>query len=608
LASPTLLRLSIVIGALVAGCGSWLRWAPRFVQDEEVEVAAAVAVAITCCGALAWAVRPRQASWLRWGLAPAAWLIAAGVFLAANAGAPTARFELMGPVLELAGGMCLLTGLLEAGCARGLKPRLRPRPGPKTSVRGANGRSRKAAELVAGDRILLRADAPLPVDVRLRAGQGFVDTSEVDGHGAPMSVGPGSELMAGSVPKGGELEAEVLADHGHSFQTIRARTLESLLPELGVLEPEDRALAFALWVLALGMGIGVVILTAKTWDQVALAVGASWLAVLPGLAFLAVNRGREATLRSFLRLGVIGGSSAALLALVRARRWLVDPMLVSSAGELEVIALGNLPPSEGARWAAALYESVDGLEGPVLRRWLEKAELEVPSVDGVQEVDGVRRCKVEGHQVLAGRLGALAQLGLELPSAHQKALDFLRARRMLVVAVATEGRGLQFLLGIKPLAVDDVVRASRTLGASLMPVLDDEAMEALSGATELPKSKREARAQDATLLRQSGPRPAVGQRIRVVEGRLFRVPPGRAPIVGRRVLPTWAEHLGGARRQLRFQRWLGLSTVVVSGLVSLSLAYAGLLYPWVAVVVGVVALSLCGSQVTIAPIRSSNER
>jgi len=585
-----------------------MRWAPRFVQDEEVEVAAAAAVAATCCGALAWAVRPRQGSWLRWGLLPGAWLIGAGLFLAANGFTPSSRIELLGPVLELVGGACLLTGLLELGCARGLTPRIRPRPGPKASVRSVEGRNRRASELVAGDRIALRVDEALPVDVKIRAGNGFAQGGEVDGHDAPMSVGPGTELMAGTVPKSEGLEAEVLADHGHSFQSTRAATLKALLPELRALGSEDRGVAFALSVLALGVGIGVVVLTVETWDRTLVAVGASWLLVLPGQAFLAVNRGREATLRTLLRLGGLAGSSTALLNLVRARRWLVDPMLVSNPGELEVIALGDHPPSEGARWAYGIYGGMDGLERPALRRWLDKAELEAPSVDGVQEVDGVRRVQVDGHQVLAGRLEALALIGLELPSAHGKALDFLRARQMLVIGVATESRGLQFLLGVKPVPVDEVVRAARRLGARLVPVLDQEAMLALSAATELSVAKKEARAQDAMLLRQDGPRPAAGQRIRVVQGRLSKVPPGRAPVVSHRALPSWAQHLRGARRQLRFQRGLGVATVGVSGLIAVSLAYAGWLHPWLAAAIGGVGLSLCGSQVAITPSSESTPR
>ncbi|MEM1023439.1 MAG: hypothetical protein AAGD10_15780 [Myxococcota bacterium] len=594
------------MGAAVVGGGVWLRWAPRFVQDEEVEVAAACAVAVTVCGILSWQARPSE-GWERWGLLPGAWLLGVGIFLAANGATPSPRFELLGPVLELVGGVCLLSGLQALACRRGSYPKIRARPGPKAGVRGVDGRARKAQELVPGERIRLKLDEPVPVDVVLTEGKGFVDAVEVDGRGAPMSVGPGTELMAGTVPRTEGLQAEVQADHADSFQTRRTEALKALLPKLLQGTPEDRVMSVMLGLLALTVGVGVGLFSIGPWDKTCLQIGAAWLLVMPGLAFLAVHRARQAALRCFAKLGVMAGDAETLLGLMRARRWLVDPLLLGSEGDLEVLALGSLAPSEGARWAAALFEGVDGLERPALRRWLEKAELDAPTAVELEEVDGVRKGRVEGHQVLAGRLQALAPLGLELTSTHGKALRFLEARRMLIVGLATEGRGLQFLLGIKPVPTDEVVRACQILDASMVPVLDHAAMDALSAATELSSAKRETRPSDATLLRATGPRPAKGYRIRALEGRLEDVPPGRAPTVGRRVLPDWSVHVLGARRQLSVQRWVGIGTVVAGACIGLSLAYAQILTPGLALMVALIALSFCGSELELVPRRKSVE-
>lgn len=65
------------------------------------------------------------------------------------------------------------------------------------------------ADLVPGDRMVVRPGERLATDGRIVAGRTSLDTSALTGESVPVEVGPGSEVYAGSINGTGPLEIEV---------------------------------------------------------------------------------------------------------------------------------------------------------------------------------------------------------------------------------------------------------------------------------------------------------------------------------------------------------------------------------------------------------------
>ena len=65
------------------------------------------------------------------------------------------------------------------------------------------------AELVLGDRMVVRPGERVATDGRILTGRTSVDTSALTGEPVPVEVGPGSEVYAGSINGTGPLEVEV---------------------------------------------------------------------------------------------------------------------------------------------------------------------------------------------------------------------------------------------------------------------------------------------------------------------------------------------------------------------------------------------------------------
>jgi Cd2+/Zn2+-exporting ATPase len=71
-------------------------------------------------------------------------------------------------------------------------------------------------EVVPGDLILVKAGEKVPLDGWVREGYSALDTSALTGEALPRDVGPGSEILSGSINKNGLLIIEVSREFGES--------------------------------------------------------------------------------------------------------------------------------------------------------------------------------------------------------------------------------------------------------------------------------------------------------------------------------------------------------------------------------------------------------
>ena len=92
---------------------------------------------------------------------------------------------------------------------RGLRALLDLVPAEATVLRGGSAVTVDPAELVPGDRMIVRPGERLATDGRIATGRTSLDTSALTGESVPVEAGPGSEVYAGSINGTGPLEVEV---------------------------------------------------------------------------------------------------------------------------------------------------------------------------------------------------------------------------------------------------------------------------------------------------------------------------------------------------------------------------------------------------------------
>ncbi|GAA3287722.1 heavy metal translocating P-type ATPase [Arthrobacter citreus] len=92
---------------------------------------------------------------------------------------------------------------------RGLRALLDLVPAEATVLRNGAEATIAPAELIPGDRMVVRPGERLATDGRIVTGRTSLDTSALTGESVPVEAGPGTEVYAGSINGTGPLEVEV---------------------------------------------------------------------------------------------------------------------------------------------------------------------------------------------------------------------------------------------------------------------------------------------------------------------------------------------------------------------------------------------------------------
>ena len=92
---------------------------------------------------------------------------------------------------------------------RGLRALLELVPDQATVLRAGVQVTVPPAELVLGDRMVVRPGERVATDGRILTGRTSLDTSALTGESVPVEAGPGAEVYAGSINGTGPLEVEV---------------------------------------------------------------------------------------------------------------------------------------------------------------------------------------------------------------------------------------------------------------------------------------------------------------------------------------------------------------------------------------------------------------
>ena len=348
---------------------------------------------------------------------------------------------------------------------------------------GSDGQVREVrvpvAELLVGDRFVVRPGEKIATDGIVREGGSAVDASMLTGESVPVEVGPGSAVTGATVNAGGRIVVEAVKVGADTQLARMARLVadaqngkaaaQRLADRISaVFVPAVIVLAFGTLGVWLALGEGP---TAAFTAAVAVLIIACPCAL--GLATptaLMVGTGRGAQLGILIKGPEVLESTRAVDTVVLDKTGTVTTGAMALTG---VHAADGVADQDVLRLAGGLEHAS---EHPVARAIAAGAAESVGELPPVAEdfagLPGLGvRGTVDGHLVLAGRSRLLEDAGMPLPPALATARAEAEARGATAVAVGWDGEARAVLTvtdRVKPTSAE-AVRRLRALG--LRPVL-----------------------------------------------------------------------------------------------------------------------------------------
>ncbi len=333
----------------------------------------------------------------------------------------------------------------------------------------ADGSVVAVADLVRGDRILVRPGARVPVDGTILEGQTEVDRALLTGESLPERAVVGDAVHAGEVNLTGPLTVEVLAagkDSSLAQLTDLVAVAEMAKSKYASLaDRAARIYAPAVHLLALAAFLGWLWISGDVRLSLNIAV-ATLIITCPCALGLAVPAVSTAASGRLFRDGLLIKHATALERLAEADTVIFDKTGTLTEGH-PVLSSHDADPTEGSI-AKALAA---GSSHPLASALHETLEMAPADVAGLREVPGHG---IEGtHDGISVRLGRADWLGapeiaetatwLKVGDAEPVAFRFIdRLRPGAVEAIAAlraDGRDVRLLSGDSPSAVAAIAKA-----------------------------------------------------------------------------------------------------------------------------------------------------
>ncbi|WP_137121292.1 heavy metal translocating P-type ATPase [Segeticoccus rhizosphaerae] len=292
---------------------------------------------------------------------------------------------------------------------RGLRALLSLVPAEAVVLRGGVPVALPAADLAAGDWMLVRPGERVATDGVVRAGRSAVDNAALTGESVPVEVSSGDAVYAGAINGSGVLEVEVASTTEDNSLARIVRIVEQEQARKGagqrLADRVARPLVPGIMVLAVLIGVtGSLFGDPRTWVERALVV---LVAASPCALAIAVPVTVVAAIGAASRIGVLIKGGAALEALGRVRAVALDKTGTLTRNVpvvVEVAAVRGHDRAEVLRAAAALEARS---EHPLSRAILAA----VPQPVAASEVEAVSGAglvgRVAGRPVRLGRPGWL---------------------------------------------------------------------------------------------------------------------------------------------------------------------------------------------------------
>ena len=326
--------------------------------------------------------------------------------------------------------------------------------------------------VVPGDRVRVRHGERIPVDGRVLAGEGWVDSSTLTGEPRPQAAAAGSLAMAGTVLAAGTLEIEALAvGEATRMAQIIARVRSTLAAKAPIQLAADRmAAVFMPLVIALALLAGFLAFARGGPPVQALMAGVAVLVVAcPCALGLATPMVLVAAVAECARRGILLKGGEVLAQGPRIRTLVLDKTGTLTTGRLDFTGgrHDGLDPGSALALAAALEEiATHPLAERIFREGAGRAQgRPLPAVaDRVVHPGLGVSGTLEGRAVLVGRPGWLRDQGVTAPEAWWGG-DGLEGS---LVMLALEGRAVA-LWGLGDSIRPEAAQAVRQLQALGIP-------------------------------------------------------------------------------------------------------------------------------------------
>ncbi|MEU1524951.1 heavy metal translocating P-type ATPase [Nocardia rhamnosiphila] len=342
-------------------------------------------------------------------------------------------------------------------------------------------------QLSVGDRFVVRPGEKIATDGVITDGASAVDVSMLTGESVPLEVGPEDAVTGATVNVGGRITVRAtrvgsdtqlaqMAKLVEDAQTGKAQAQRLADRISGVFVPIVIALAVA--TLGFWLGTGGSVAAAFTAAVAVLIIACPCALGLATPTALMVGTGRGA------QLGILIKGPEVLESTRQVDTVVLDKTGTVTTGRMalvDVVAAAGEDTGEVLRLAGSLEDSS---EHPIARAIAEGARERTAGLSPVESfrnsaglgVEGV----VDGHAVVVGRPGLLADYALHLDDALQESLREAESQGRTAVAVGWDGRARGVLVvadTVKPTSAEAVSRL-RALGLTPIMLTGDNATAA----------------------------------------------------------------------------------------------------------------------------------
>jgi Cu2+-exporting ATPase len=364
---------------------------------------------------------------------------------------------------------------------------------PKAVVlRGGEQVEMPTSAVRLGDTLIVKPGAKVPVDAVVEEGESEVDESVVTGESLPVSKGPGSELIGGSINKNGNLRARATrVGSDTALAQIVKLVQEAQNSKAPGQQLADRA-AFWLVLVALVGGSATLV----TWLLTGSSFGTAILFAITVVVITCPDALGLATPTAIMvgsglgaKRGILFKNAAAIEAAARVQVVVMDKTGTLTKGEPEVtrVVCDGWSEKELLALAAAVErDSEHPLAEAIVRRG-DDAGVPQLAASGFANVPGHGVvATVDGHRIAVGNARLMAREGISLDGLGLQR-DQMATEGRTVVVVGIDGRAAG-LIGIsdapRPTA-KSAVAAMRASGAEVVMLTGDNRATAERVAREL---------------------------------------------------------------------------------------------------------------------------
>lgn len=358
---------------------------------------------------------------------------------------------------------------------------------PATAILvGAEGELEKVAidEVAAGDRLLVKTGAQVPVDGIIASGSGHLNEASVTGESKMAAKTVGDRVFAGTILENGTLQVTTeKVGEDTTFGKIIELVEEAQDAKSGAERFIDKfAKYYTPAVLLLALVVGVITADLRLAITI-LVLGC------PGALVIGVPVSSVAGIGNGAKHGILIKGGDVLDSFSKVDTFVFDKTGTLTDGKptvAKVTSYGKIPPAEALVLAAAVERESDHPLGQAILDYAAVKEYPVVSQTQVIKGQGIA-ANVANHQVLVGNGKLLASHKIQLTAALQQDLTALEASGHSTVFVAID-EAPALLIGIKDQIRPEAAKTLqqlRQMGAKQLVMLtgDNQATAELVGRT-----------------------------------------------------------------------------------------------------------------------------